>query len=1787
DLLPVVSCLLLDPEVRQGAAEALATLASHLRPGERGDRVLMTVIRLSQSSEDEDARCTAVGLFDSLAEALGRDLCRQFVVVELQALCEDPSARVRQAAGASFAEVSRVVGDDVVLSRLLPAFRGLVQDAADAESIRLKGIARALQVENRGAALTQLMEALLGDVSGPVQATALQELGYLIAELGAHGRVEQSLIVEYVTAVTVASKRKDAAVDMSYHYAFTFAAVARTMGREFWPKLRGSFEALCEDPQPKTRRAMAASLHVVAQTLGAELTREDVLPRLEAALADPDPEHRAAVALQAALGRTPGLSWRLRHTAASHLGAICEALAAAPKPPAGAQPGAAAGGAGEDIMWSVVVPLFFQLCCDPVAGVRDEAARSTARVLRAAAPELGSDAASSQEGSSGTSGGAQLNLRSGAQGFIGRLVADFAEGGSFRSRMCYIRMCDAVIREMPLHVFTALLLQPLVRLAVDRVKNVRLCFATTMLPHLRRVGGRLGRCRALVLAARRVCSDGSDREAKRVLAPCAEARHGEEDDLEGPEPDWHDRAAAGPLAAEGGTGGPRHAVEQAARQTPLWAGLEVLDDAGGLGGAGGPAAAAAAAAAGAAGAPEERGPAAPVRAAPRPAAAQASFGADPVEEGLVAQAEAAGFSGAALGCALLLGVLGGWALAGWASRRAAPSARGKPFALEADARTYNVGGPAIYHERLTLLPGYVLTPDGDDYAEVWAALHRATAQGFGATPASPFCIDLSATNVLGLAAGALALPDPAAVAPGAGARALAPAGDPGLPGGAAPAAGAPPAAGAAAALPAHGGPAAAGPPAGAGGVGALVAALGGVGAGAPAAAAPVPGAAPAAAAPPLGTDPRAMALVLDGRGFRDITFSDAAKLQTETVRADWPVKGPRTLLWALGFMLRMAGGAMAWHNRWIAMTQLGESDEYAKLHETLRRVIETALCHDQLVICELASYEHLARQLQLIEERAFEERARRSQPAPKAKAQVKELAAADYGSEVGHFLGTGETKGNLCICPALMDWIADQMKMGLTSLLPSLVSLARIAQRPSSLRLVWTRPHAVPIASAMFARYLIFLWMGAAIFRRVALLVCALPRVGGDPPAVQAASVDYLSSLHREFELPAAYSERSSACEASLVEMLAQAPGYAGDSGRVRPYSQPLVAWPKSTKAVSTSDVVSDADSIVLQGWRQTMLNPESVVAELRDELGIQRPYVDPELRYQPKSYAQFLKQLEAHDMISWRAASDQSSHTIGLFFVEKSNHMLRLAFDTRLANCSFVTPPPTKLPTPSAWASVDCDDSFVFAQGDIHCAFYHLRLPPGMESLFSLPAISNRHIGLTSIQGRPVGIHDFVQPLVTVVPMGWSWALHCCQSALVRALTDAGFDSGDMIVDGGLPVLEFSEAVSKGVFTGLQWSSRVYASDASTHGKGARVKVIPPDLVSEVGRVAEKWRCHQGPSVLARVPEAVFGFDGWKTIHSSRHTRLGCDILQYEAEALGLSIHHASRTLGAHHHRMLCLVDNLALALAVGKGRSGSPHLVRALRRLSGVTLARGLRLLVRWVPSERNVADKPSREGFFVGPSFEDFLEKQEVIKTARARKTHPGPSSLSRGSLSVLEASAVSASTGRNYHDCAQKFLSWSLWTARDFSCCADLDTALAVYFAHLFLDGYDSATGRTTLAALRHHLPSMLEVKDRGRWRTDQSLNRHAKRARMQQRLGQLAPALVDFGDEVEARLLQLMEVTARTGIFPLRLPPLMPASAPKQADIERELDAAYADRRLLVEAKRDGEAGEGQRERGGR
>ena len=81
--------------------------------------------------------------------------------------------------------------------------------------------------------------------------------------------------------------------------------------------------------------------------------------------------------------------------------------------------------------------------------MRDAAAGSACALLSAAAPEL----FGVLEGSSGCAQPPE------SSNLARHLIRHFARGRCFRSRMMYIRMCDSVIREAPLHVFTAPLAQ--------------------------------------------------------------------------------------------------------------------------------------------------------------------------------------------------------------------------------------------------------------------------------------------------------------------------------------------------------------------------------------------------------------------------------------------------------------------------------------------------------------------------------------------------------------------------------------------------------------------------------------------------------------------------------------------------------------------------------------------------------------------------------------------------------------------------------------------------------------------------------------------------------------------------------------------------------------------------------------------------------------------------------------------------------------------------------------------------------------------------------------------------------------------------------------------------------------------------------------------------------------------------------------------------------------------------------------------------------------------------------
>ena len=76
-----------------------------------------------------------------------------------------------------------------------------------------------------------------------------------------------------------------------------------------------------------------------------------------------------------------------------------------------------------------------------------------------------------------------------------------------------------------------------------------------------------------------------------------------------------------------------------------------------------------------------------------------------------------------------------------------------------------------------------------------------------------------------------------------------------------------------------------------------------------------------------------------------------------------------------------------------------------------------------------------------------------------------------------------------------------------------------------------------------------------------------------------------------------------------------------------------------------------------------------------------------------------------------------------------------------------------------------------------------------------------------------------------------------------------------------------------------------------------------------------------------------------------------------------------ALRAERAHGHRIVILCDNLGLVLAITKGRGKTPEANQTCRELATLSLFTNVRIIVRWVASELNAADPPSRGSPWVG--------------------------------------------------------------------------------------------------------------------------------------------------------------------------------------------------------------------------
>ncbi len=347
----------------------------------------------------------------------------------------------------------------------------------------------------------------------------------------------------------------------------------------------------------------------------------------------------------------------------------------------------------------------------------------------------------------------------------------------------------------------------------------------------------------------------------------------------------------------------------------------------------------------------------------------------------------------------------------------------------------SVGGPEVVG--VSLLDGQGATPQGMREAafyrfralptaqKIWEAARAARQIGYP-VPASPVQLQLGIGNLLGATPGPLGIldpcivpPPPVALATGAPARGALP----GLP----------------LALGGHPvAPAAAGLPAPVPDVGTAPAAAAASIAATPVAA-PAPTTIPST---PRGAlqlmaaggpgDPRVLRVLCNSLGVRERDFGEAVQAFSETPVADWPLEGPRTLLWVLNFMSKVTGGALGWHNKWLSLMSLGDDHDASRLHETLCRILDLGVTFDQLKVTELASFELAARQLQFLEAQVHEvaaawpmHKAAAAWPTAPWRKSAASSSTAAWPTETS-FLESGLSKADLCIAPKLLEYVAER-----------------------------------------------------------------------------------------------------------------------------------------------------------------------------------------------------------------------------------------------------------------------------------------------------------------------------------------------------------------------------------------------------------------------------------------------------------------------------------------------------------------------------------------------------------------------------------------------------------------------------------------------------------------------------------------------------------------------------------------------------------------------------------------
>lgn len=473
-ILPLTTVLLEDSkgEVRASAAATLVKISLLVRKEDLGQYVLTIVLCLAHEDNKEEMRMTAAQLLNLLAECLGQDLCKQFIIPEVVSLAEDPVFRVRKSTALNFHNICRIGGENELFERLMPAFVRLSKDdmyrvrRACAESVF--AISEHVSDDIRVGVLVEIFLRFAQDPARLVKQSILQQSGMFISTLPARV-VNETILGNYISMAN--EPIGDVAVDaeLKHYCAYSFPAVLQTITGARWGEVRELYHSLVQCRLPNVRQSLASSLHEIARILGdVRIVEEELVPVFEELIQDVEVvqlgvmRHLAKFLgylsepcrisylpeMHNVLHATNPFNWRLRQCLALQLPVLLDL------PPPGS-------------IYVTLFPLVMTLLQDPVASVRKDSFGGVAKMLL-----LLYNLAEQDHGSSEDVRWHEAHFDS-----VIRAVNGLALGDKFQPRQLWAELSLVLLKVLPKEIFEKYFLDAILLLVMDPVINVRVAIA--------------------------------------------------------------------------------------------------------------------------------------------------------------------------------------------------------------------------------------------------------------------------------------------------------------------------------------------------------------------------------------------------------------------------------------------------------------------------------------------------------------------------------------------------------------------------------------------------------------------------------------------------------------------------------------------------------------------------------------------------------------------------------------------------------------------------------------------------------------------------------------------------------------------------------------------------------------------------------------------------------------------------------------------------------------------------------------------------------------------------------------------------------------------------------------------------------------------------------------------------------------------------------------------------------------------------------------------------------------